>query len=202
MRPLLCPLCRSAFTPRDVRRLCVDNDGDAASPTTLAPRVDAHVQRLLCDIANAAGGNPTIEATERMIEQCHTYHNTQPHADGPVRDKIQKPPIRDTMTYSLFKHTPLGVSYLLLSTLLEAQRKLLLQADQISELSSARDDIHDRLTSELVTSQLRYHRSEEARLREKETALLHERIFEAQYMKVNAFWKWLVQITPRIQRLD
>ena len=93
------------------------------------------------------------------------------------------------------------MSYLLLYTLLEAQRKLLLQTGKISELSAARDDVRDRLTSELMAAQLRCHRLEEARLREKETALLRERIFEAQYTKVNAFWKRLVWVTPAFNGL-
>ena len=80
----LCPLCRDAFAPQDIRKLCVDADGDASGSTTVAPQVDTHVQRLLGDIANTAGGSATVEQVQKVIDQCRVYHNAQP--DSPVRD--------------------------------------------------------------------------------------------------------------------
>lgn len=89
MQPL-CPLCRDTFSPQDIRRIRVDSDGDAVSPTTVPSQVDGHLQRLLCDIASAAGENPTVEDIERAIEQCRIYHNTQPDTSGSVRDTVPK----------------------------------------------------------------------------------------------------------------
>ncbi|KAG8215386.1 hypothetical protein J3R82DRAFT_8987 [Butyriboletus roseoflavus] len=91
--------------------------------------VPLQVQRVLDDIAKTVDGGVTVEELQRVTDQCtNNYRNTQ-------SDDL---------------HTPLGVSYLLLSTLLEVQKKLLLQTDQLSELAAAKDHICDRLTCELT----------------------------------------------------
>lgn len=94
-----------------------------------------------------------------------------------------------SLTQEALQHTPLGVSYLLLSTLLAAQRKLLSQADQLSELATAKDDIRDRITLELDAVRLEYHNSEQARRNEKEMARRNEDAFRVHHDKMNAFWK-------------
>ena len=98
-----------------------------------------------------------------------------------------KPSVRKPTDWSL-QHTPLGVSYLLLSTLLEAQRKLLSQADQLSELAAARDGIRDRLTLELEAAQLKYQNLK--RVRRNEEAL------RVDYDNMNARWRWSVTCFP------
>ena len=77
--------------------------------------------------------------------------------------------------------------------MLEAQRKLLSQADRLSELAAARD-IRDRLTLELEAAQLKYQNSERARDNEKEAALSNEEALRVQYNKMNALWLW--SVTP------
>jgi hypothetical protein len=180
-----CPFCRDEFSLQDIRILRVDND--APSSTTVAPQLDTQVQRLLDDIAQTASGGGTVEEMERVIVLCDAYHNAQPRS-SPVRDR---PETRKATDWSL-QHTPLGVSYLLLSTLLEAQRKLFSQADQLSELTAARDDIRDRLSLELEASRLQYQNSERARDNEKEAALSNEEALRVQYKKMNALWIWSV----------
>jgi hypothetical protein len=185
-----CPLCRDEFLPQDIRKLCVDND--APSSTTVAPQLDTQVQHLLDDIAKTASGGGTVEEMERVIVLCDAYHNAQPHG-SPVRD--QPRPVRKPTDRSL-QQTPLGVGYLLLSTLLEAQKKLLSQADQLSELAAARDDIRDRLTLELEAAQLKYQNSERARRNEKEVAQRNDEAFRVGYNNINAYWRWLVTRFP------
>jgi hypothetical protein len=185
-----CPFCRDEFSLQDIRILRVDND--APSSTTVAPQLDTQVQRLLDDIAQTASGGGTVEEMERVIVLCDAYHNAQPRS-SPVRDR---PETRKATDWSL-QHTPLGVSYLLLSTLLEAQRKLFSQADQLSELTAARDDIRDRLSLELEASRLQYQNSERARDNEKEAALSNEEALRVQYKKMNALWICKVESTQR-----
>ena len=82
-----CPLCRDAFSPKDIRKLRVDSDDAVSSSTaSVAPPqvVDTHVQRLLDAMANTACGSTSIEETERVIDQCRVYHDAQP--DSLVRD--------------------------------------------------------------------------------------------------------------------
>ncbi|KAI9463442.1 hypothetical protein HD554DRAFT_1312232 [Boletus coccyginus] len=167
-----CPLCRNEFSPSDICKLCVD--GDAQSSTTVAASpVGTQVQRLLDDIAMTTA---TVEEMERVIQQCNTYHNAQPNS---------------------ILHTPLGVSYLLLSTLVEAQRKLLAQGDQLSELAGARDDIRDRLTFELEATRLQCRNSEQARRDERERALRNEEVLRAHCDEMNALWRSEVESTRR-----
>ncbi|KAI9463443.1 hypothetical protein HD554DRAFT_1312084 [Boletus coccyginus] len=189
-----CPLCRSEFSPSDVCKLCVD--GDAQSSTTAASAVDTQVQHLLDDIAVTANRGATIEEMERVIQQCNAYHNAQPNSIL-VRDHPGS--IRKTTDCSL-QHTPLGVSYLLLSTLVEAQRKLLAQGDQLSELAGARDDIRDRLTFELEAVRLQYRNSEQARRNERESALRNEEAFRAHYDEMNVLWRSKVESTKQKYR--
>ena len=145
-----------------------------------------------------ANRGATVEEMERVIEQCNAYHNAQPDSI-PVRDhpgSIRKP------TDCSLQHTPLGVSYLLLSTLVEAQRKLLAQGDQLSELAGARDDIRDRLTFELEATQLQYRNSEQARRNERETTLRNEEAFRAHYDEMNTLWRRSVAALKSIALLD
>ena len=126
----------------------------------------------------------------RRRESSTCVMRTTTHSHAAARCVIAPKPVRKPTDWSL-QHTPLGVSYLLLSTLLEAQRKLLSQADQLSELAAARD-IRDRLTLELEAAQLKYQNSERARDNEKEAALSNEEALRVQYNKMNALWIWSV----------
>ncbi|KAF8552512.1 hypothetical protein OG21DRAFT_113644 [Imleria badia] len=97
--------------------------------TSSHPRISAnsvwtatvHVQHLLDDIANTTNGATTLEEMQRVVNLCNVSYNAQPDTNYPSQ------------------HTLLGVSYLLLSTLLEAQRKLHSHADQLSGLAAARN---------------------------------------------------------------
>ncbi|KAF8554273.1 hypothetical protein OG21DRAFT_1603605, partial [Imleria badia] len=167
-----CPICRDQFSPEDIRELRVDSD--TPSSTMVAPRVDAQVQHLLDDIARTANGGATLEEMQRVVDLCDVYHTgiTQPDAQ---------------------LSTPLGVSYLLLSTLLEAKRRLHSQADQLSEVTAARDDIRDRLTMELDVAQLRCQHSEQAWRDEREAGRRNEKALRVHYDEMNALWRRSVE---------
>lgn len=81
-----CPFCRDDFSPRDVRKLCVDMD-DVPSATTVAPQVDRQAQRLLDGIARITDVEATVEEMQGVIEQCNDYYNAQP--DSPVRARLR-----------------------------------------------------------------------------------------------------------------
>jgi len=186
-----CPLCRYEFSPSDICKLCVD--GDASSSTTVTSPVDKQddkqVQRLLDDIAMIANRGATVEEMERVIGQCNAYRNTQSDSI-PVRDRLipRHGSVHKPTSCSL-QHTLLRISYLFLSTLLQAQRKLLMQANRLSELTSARDEIRDGLTLELEAARLQYRNSGQARCNERTRALRNEEALRAHYDEINACWR-------------
>lgn len=64
-----------------------------------------------------------------------------------------------------------------------------MQAEQLREAAAARDEIRDRLTSELEAAKLKYEDLERTRRDEKETALTIEKSLREHYDHMNNFWK-------------
>ena len=87
------------------------------------------------------------------------------------------------------QYTPVRVGCLLLHNLLEAQRKLVVQAEQLRETTATRDEIRDRLTSELEAIQHKYDDLKRTSRDEKETALAIEKSLRDHYDQMNNFWK-------------
>ena len=85
------------------------------------------------------------------------------------------------------QHTSLGVNNLLLSALMESQRKL-------SEVAVAKDDIRDRLTMELEAAQFRHRNLEQAHRIEKETARRNEEALRSHCNEINTQWRSLVML--------
>ncbi|KAF8554266.1 hypothetical protein OG21DRAFT_1603599 [Imleria badia] len=135
--------------------------------TTAVPQVDTQLQRLLDAIENITDGDTTVEETEGVIDQCDAYQDSQPDSNP---------------------HAPIGLSYLLLSALLEARIKY-------SELAAARDNIQGRLTMELEAARLQCETLIQVRCNEKETVQRNEEAFRAQYDEMNARWKSKVGCT-------
>jgi DNA repair exonuclease SbcCD ATPase subunit len=77
----------------------------------------------------------------------------------------------------------------LLHNLLEAHRKLSVQAEQLRETTATRDEIRDRLTSELEGVRLKYEDLERTSRDEKDTALAIEKSLREHYDQMNSFWK-------------
>ena len=180
-----CPICRDEFSPLDTHPLRVESD--SLSSTTAAPRVDTQLQGLINAIAKIANGNTaTVEETQRIIDQCDAYHNSQPKS-SPVRDCAKSV---HKLTNWHIQHTPIGVSYLLLSTLLDARKKH-------SELAAARDDTRDRLTMELDAVRLQYETLIQVRRNDKETVLRNEDAFRAHCDEMSARWKRSVVLLNR-----
>jgi len=173
-----CPLCRERFSPRDIRKLHVDRDPSTKSiespPTAtsselmvVAPQIDNGSQRLLDDIARIVKEGGKVNEIRRVIDECRAYYKSQPGN----------------------QYTPVRVSCLLLHNLLEAQRKLVTQADQLRETTATRDEISDRLTSELEAIRLKYEDLERTSRDEKDTALAIEKSLREHYDQMNSFWK-------------
>ena len=142
-------------------------ENDAPRSTTADPRVDAQLQRLLDSIAKIADGHATVEEMQRVIDQCDAYHNSQSDTSNTVRDFAWS--VRNPTDWSI-QHTSVGVSYLLLSTLLEARKKH-------SELAATWDDLRDRLTMELDALRLQYETLIQVRRNDKETVQRNEEAF-------------------------
>ncbi|KAF8127528.1 hypothetical protein EV363DRAFT_1343494 [Boletus edulis] len=138
-----CPICRQQFSPRDIHQLRVDSGG--SSPTRVTPQVDIQVQRLLGDIEKMIDQHATVEEMQRAVDQCNAYHDL--HPDSSLR-------------------IPLGVSRRLVTSYMEAHR-------QLFELSSAWDDIRDRLILHVEFAQTQYRtldqNEEESRTRKMES---------------------------------
>ncbi|KAH0828716.1 hypothetical protein J3R83DRAFT_3124 [Lanmaoa asiatica] len=181
-----CPLCRERFSPRDVRKLHVDRDpstGTIEPPSesvVVAPQIDDESQRLLDDIARIVKEGGKVHEIRRVIDECRAYYKSQPGN----------------------QYTPVRVSCLLLHNLLEAQRKLVVQADQLREATTARDETRDRLTSELEAAHLKYEDLERTSRDEKDTALAIEKSLREHYDQMNSFWKgWMESVNQECQSL-
>ncbi|KAF8552779.1 hypothetical protein OG21DRAFT_1511030 [Imleria badia] len=130
--------------------------------------VDNESQRLLDDIVRIVKEGGRVNEIRRVIDECRAYYKSQPEN----------------------QYTPVRVSCLLLHNLLEAQRKLVVQAEQLEATSATRDEIRDRLTSELEAVQLKYEDLERTSRDEKDTALAIEKALREHYDQMNSFWKW------------
>ncbi|KAN0080347.1 hypothetical protein V8E55_009913 [Tylopilus felleus] len=155
-----CPICRRQFFPQDILQLHVDSDPTSRS-TTVAPQVDIEAQRLFEDIAEIANGRATTEEMRMVIDRfCAHYH-------------------------SQLNDIPVWVINLLLSALMESQRKL-------SEVASTRDDVRDRLTMKLEAAQLRRRTLEQVHRTEKETAWRNEEALRSHCNEISAQSRSLV----------
>jgi hypothetical protein len=124
----------------------------------VAPQVDIEAQRLFEDIAEIANGRATTEEMRMVIDRfCAHYHSQ----------------LND------IPHTSPGVINLLLSALMESQRKL-------SEVASTRDDVRDRLTMKLEAAQLRRRTLEQVHRTEKETAWRNEEALRSHCNEISA----------------
>ncbi|KAF8126357.1 hypothetical protein EV363DRAFT_1526745 [Boletus edulis] len=167
-----CPICRQQFSPRDIHQLRVDSGG--SSPTRVTPQVDIQVQRLLGDIEKMIDQHATVEEMQRAVDQCNAYHDL--HPDSSLR-------------------IPLGVSRRLVTSYMEAHR-------QLFELSSAWDDIRDRLILHVEFAQTQYRTLDQVRRSEKETALKNEEESRTRYDEMNTRWKSKMEsMTQKYQSL-
>ncbi|KIJ62292.1 hypothetical protein HYDPIDRAFT_169207 [Hydnomerulius pinastri MD-312] len=168
-----CPLCRQRFSPQDIRKLHVDRDpssaaiNDSIEPSAQPPPVDDEAQRLLDDIARIVKEGAKIHDIRRVIDESRAYYKSQPGN----------------------QYTPVRVGCLLLHNVAESQRKLQLQAEQIREITTARDEIRERLTSELDAADLKYQELQRTSRDEKETALAIEKSLREHYDRMNDYWK-------------
>ncbi|KAG6371310.1 hypothetical protein JVT61DRAFT_9781 [Boletus reticuloceps] len=182
-----CPLCRERFSPRDIRKLHVDRDPSTiaavdspSEPVVIAPQIDNESQRLLDDITRIVKEGGKVNEIRRVIDECRAYYKSQPGN----------------------QYTSVRVSCLLLHNLLEAQRKLVMQAEQIRETTATRDEIRDRLTSELEAVQLKYEDLERTSRDEKDTALAIEKSLREHYDQMNSFWKgWMETVNHECRSL-
>ncbi|KAF9235480.1 hypothetical protein BU15DRAFT_64835 [Melanogaster broomeanus] len=160
------------FGPSDIRKLHVECDPSARAiestpPAASPPQLDDESQRLLDDIARIIKQGAKLDEIRRVIDECRTFYKSQPGN----------------------QYTPVRVGCLLLHNLAEAHRKLHSQTDQLREVAAARDEVRERLTSELEAMQFKYQELQRTSRDEKETALAIERSLREHYDQMNNFWK-------------
>ena len=147
----------------------------------MAPQVDIEAQRLFEDIAEIANGRATTEEMQMVIDRFRAHYHSQ--LDG-IPVCVRPSSFRKLIDWFL-QHTSPGVINLLLSALVESQRRL-------SEVAAASDDVRDRLTTELEAVQLRRRTLEQAHRTEKETTRRNEEALRLHCNKINAQWRSLV----------
>lgn len=164
----------------NVRSTVVD---DSVDPTNSVPPADQEAQRLLNHIARIVKEGAKINEIRRVIDECRTYYKAQ-------GDQVR-------LLLALFcppnaargrQYTPVRVSCLLLHNLAESQRKLSSQVEDLDRLCVERDEIRDRLTSDLEASELKFQDLEQTRQYEKETALATEKSLREHYDQMNQYW--------------
>lgn len=209
----ICPLCRTRFSPQDVRRLHIDMQSPMITtasieevpehPESSSPPPDDEARTLQNDIARVVKEGAKLPELRRVIEKCRTYYKSQ----------------------SADQQNPVKVSALLLWNLAESQRHLaemrkdkaaevektrvveialeemrrekVAEAERICEAKFALEEVRSRLTAEMVNLQVKYEELQRIRQDEKDTALAVEKSLREHYDELNAYWRSKFEATMR-----
>ncbi|OAX39322.1 hypothetical protein K503DRAFT_769619 [Rhizopogon vinicolor AM-OR11-026] len=203
----ICPLCRSRFSPQDVRRLHIDlqsptvttasiEDVTETAPEPLtSPPPDDEARMLQNDIARVVKEGAKLPELRRVIEKCRVYYKSQ----------------------SADQQNPVKISALLLWNLAESQRHVAeIKKDKAAEIEKTRavevtledmmkqkaaevektrevkvalEEVHSRLMAELAGAQLKYQELQRIRQDEKDTAVAVETSLREHYDELDKFWK-------------
>ncbi|KAG1856340.1 hypothetical protein DFJ58DRAFT_340866 [Suillus subalutaceus] len=201
----ICPLCRTRFSPQEVRRLHIDMQSPTITtasieevpenPESSSPPPDDEARALQNDIARVVKEGAKLPELRRVIEKCRTYYKSQ----------------------SADQQNPVKVSALLLWNLAESQRHLAeMRKDKAAEVEKTRvveialeetrlekvaeaeraceaklvlEELRSRLTAEIVNLQLKYEELQRIRQDEKDTALAVEKSLREHYDELNAHWR-------------
>jgi len=172
---LICPLCRTEFDARDIRKLHIDR---AQTPriglvTSTEPTSDSEVEstqgarKYQSDITRIVKHGAPASDLRALIDKCHIWLKTQPHEE----------------------HEDLRVSFLLLYNLTETQRKLAAETETIRELQEECGTLQTRIDTEREAAEQKYLELERSCADEKETALAVEKSLRDHYEKLNGEWK-------------
>lgn len=208
----ICPLCRTRFSPQDVRRLHIDIQSPAITTASIeevpenpesSPPPDDEARTLQNDIARVVKEGAKLPELRRVIEKCRTYYKSQ----------------------SADQQNPVKVSALLLWNLAESQRHLAeMRKDKAAEVEKTRvveialeemrlekvaeaeraceakivlEEVRSRLTAEIVNLQMKYEELQRIRQDEKDTALAVEKSLREHYDELNAHWRSKFEATMR-----
>ena len=193
-----CPLCRTRFSPQEVRKLHVDRDPNVkaildvepSQSAPSAPEADGEGQRLLNEITRIVKEGAKINEIRRVIDECRAYYKSQ--GDQVCSHVCLCSDVR-SKTGDL-QYTPVRVSCLLLHNLAESQRKLSLQADELKGLRAECDDIRERFAEELEAAELKYDDLQKARQEERDAQMAKEKSLRDRYYDMNQSWLWLVPV--------
>lgn len=209
----ICPLCRTRFSPQDVRRLHIDMQSPTITtasieevpenPESSSPPPDDEARALQNDIARVVKEGAKLPELRRVIEKCRIYYKSQ----------------------SADQQNPVKVSALLLWNLAESQRHLaemrkdkaaevektrvveialeemrqdkVAEAERTCEAKIALEEVRSRLTAEIVNLQVKYEELQRIRQDEKDTALAVEKSLREHYDELNAYWRSKFEATMR-----
>lgn len=209
----ICPLCRTRFSPQDVRKLHIDMQSPMITTATIeevpenpessSPPPDNEARILQEDIARVVREGAKLPELRRVIEKCRTYYKSQ----------------------SADQQNPVKVSALLLWNLAESQRHLaemrkdkaveieknrvvetaledmrrekVAEVEKTCEAKIALEELRSRLTAEIVNLQVKYEELQRIRQDEKDTALAVEKSLREHYDESNSYWSSKVQATMR-----
>ncbi|KAG1723180.1 uncharacterized protein EDB91DRAFT_1272029 [Suillus paluster] len=208
----ICPLCRTRFSPQDVRRLHIDMQSPTITTASIeevpenpepssSPPPDDEARTLQNDIARVVKEGAKLPELRRVIEKCRTYYKSQ----------------------SADQQNPVKVSALLLWNLAESQRHLaemrkdkaaevektrvveialeemrrekVAEVERTCEVKIALEEVRSRLTAELVDGKVKYEELQRIRQDEKDTALAVEKSLREHYDELNAHWRSKVSIS-------
>jgi hypothetical protein len=77
---LKCPLCRTQFSPRDIRKLHVEHDTStrtiesASEPVAEAPRLDDESQHVFDEIVRIVNEGSMGNEIHRVVDECREYY--------------------------------------------------------------------------------------------------------------------------------
>ncbi|KAG1758782.1 hypothetical protein EDD22DRAFT_783493 [Suillus occidentalis] len=181
----ICPLCRTRFSPQEVRKLHIDMQSPMITsasieelvpenPESSSPPPDDEARTLQNDIARVVKEGAKLPELRRVIEKCRTYYKSQ----------------------SADQQNPVKVSALLLWNLAESQQKVA-EAERTYEAKIALEEVRSRLTAEIVNLQVKYEELQRIRQDEKDTALAVEKSLREHYDELNAHWRSKFEATMR-----
>ncbi|KAH7926582.1 hypothetical protein BV22DRAFT_1104217 [Leucogyrophana mollusca] len=175
-----CPLCRTRFTPQDIRKLHVDrgqtprvlassvpDEEEDPEPPSSTSATDAEAKRLQDNITRVVREGAKETELRKVIDECRSWYKTQP-AD---------------------QYGSLRVSCLLLYHLTESQRKLAIETDKVREALKVCEELRNKMSTELEAAECKYQELLRTSQDEKETALAVEKSLREHYEQLDAYWK-------------
>ncbi|KAG2151584.1 uncharacterized protein EDB93DRAFT_263220 [Suillus bovinus] len=208
----ICPLCRTRFSPQDVRKLHIDMQSPMITtasieevpenPESSSPPPDDEARSLLNDIARVVKEGAKLPELRRVIEKCRTYYKSQSADQNPVRVSALllwnlAESQRQVAELKKDKAAEVEKTRMVEMALDEMRREKVAEVERTCEAKISLEEVRSRLTAEIVNLQVKYEELQRIRQDEKDTALAVEKSLREHYDELNTYWRSKLEATMR-----